>query len=62
MYKEILQSLPNISVLAIISMMIFLVMFLGVCYWAIFKADKKYISKMARLPLNVSDSPIQNGE
>jgi len=62
MYKELLQSFPGVSIFAIISLIIFFAMFAGVCYWAFFRADKKYLKKMSNLPLNVSNSSTMNGE
>ncbi|MFA5403511.1 MAG: CcoQ/FixQ family Cbb3-type cytochrome c oxidase assembly chaperone [Ignavibacteria bacterium] len=51
MIQHYLESIENIDVFAIVSMIIFLVMFVAIVIW-IFKIDKKYINKMENLPLD----------
>lgn len=49
MYKELLQSIEGIEVYPLISMFIFIALFIGVVVW-ILKLDKKYLKEMETLP------------
>ncbi len=51
MYKQILQSVHNVEIWPIISLVIFFVFFVLMIIWVI-KTDKKYIQKMKELPMN----------
>jgi cbb3-type cytochrome oxidase subunit 3 len=51
MFKEIFESMSDIGVFGLISMIFFLLIFLGVIYWTI-RADKKYLKKMENMPLD----------
>jgi hypothetical protein len=53
MYKEILQSVEGIGIYPIISLSIFFIFFVVLIIWVI-KVDKKYLSKMEMLPLDLS--------
>jgi hypothetical protein len=54
MYKNVLQNITNIEIWPIISFVIFFVFFLCLLWW-VFTVDKKFIDKMATLPL--ADNP-----
>lgn len=62
MFQEILESIPGIATFPMISMFLFLIIFIGICVWAFFRADKKYIKRMEEIPLDSSNSTITNGE
>jgi cytochrome c oxidase cbb3-type subunit IV len=51
MKKEILSSIENIEIYPIISLLIFVIFFIGMFIWVI-KVDKKYIDHMKEMPLN----------
>jgi cytochrome c oxidase cbb3-type subunit IV len=53
MYKNILQSIDNIEIWPIISLVIFFLFFLFLL-WYVFTTDKKFISKMKNMPLDES--------
>jgi cbb3-type cytochrome oxidase subunit 3 len=58
MFKQIFESMSDIGIFGLISMILFFLIFLGVIYWTI-RADKKYLEKMENMPL---DSPKINGD
>ena len=45
MFKQIFESMSDIGVFGLISMILFFLIFLGVIYWTI-RVDKKYLKKM----------------
>ncbi|SHM93523.1 hypothetical protein SAMN04488057_104443 [Cyclobacterium lianum] len=51
MQKEILRSIENIEIYPIISLLIFVIFFIGMFWWVI-RVDKSYIEKMKEMPLN----------
>jgi len=51
MKKNILSSMENIEIYPIISLLIFVVFFIGIFWWVI-KVDRKYIDHMKEMPLN----------
>ncbi|TVP50999.1 MAG: cbb3-type cytochrome c oxidase subunit 3 [Mongoliibacter sp.] len=51
MKKDILSSIENIEIYPIISLLIFVVFFVGMFIWVI-KADKSYINHMKDLPFD----------
>ncbi len=55
MYKEILRSIDNIEIYPIISLVIFVLFFLGMFIWVV-KTPKSHIKHMESLPLNENDS------
>ncbi len=59
MFKEVLQSIEGIGIYTIISMIIFILFFIGMTIW-LFKVDKKYIKTMSELPLSEEDKEIKN--
>lgn len=50
MEKEVLRNLAGVDLYPLISLIVFFVFFIGVIIY-VFKADKKFIAKMSRLPL-----------
>jgi cytochrome c oxidase cbb3-type subunit IV len=59
MFKEVLQSIDGIEFYTIVSMIIFILIFIGVTIW-LFKADKNYIKKMSELPLDEKNNKVSN--
>ena len=55
MYKNVLQNINNIEIWPIISFVIFFVFFLGLLWW-VFSVDKKFIAKMASMPIDEQDN------
>ncbi|EOZ92381.1 hypothetical protein A33Q_4474 [Indibacter alkaliphilus LW1] len=49
MKKDILSSIENIEIYPIISLLIFVIFFLGMFIWVV-RADKNYINRMKGLP------------
>ncbi len=63
MISDMLSSTEGVSIYAIIALVLFVMMFLGVIVWTI-KADKNYLIKMKNLPLskeNYSNNNPENG-
>jgi len=62
MFKEIFESMSNIGIFGLISMIFFFLIFLGVIIWTI-RADKKYLKKMENMPLESSkiDGDLNHG-
>jgi cytochrome c oxidase cbb3-type subunit 4 len=58
MFREIINSIPGINVLTIITTILFFLVFIGIVVWAV-RAKKSYIKKMSELPF---DSTIKDGE
>jgi cytochrome c oxidase cbb3-type subunit IV len=50
MKKDILSSIENIEIYPIISLLIFVIFFVGMFIWVI-RVDKKYIDHMKEMPL-----------
>lgn len=50
MYRNVLESIAGIGIFPIISMLIFISVFLSAIIW-FFKADKEHLQRMAELPL-----------
>ncbi|NWG26974.1 MAG: cbb3-type cytochrome c oxidase subunit 3 [Ignavibacteriaceae bacterium] len=59
MFKEVLQSIEGIEIYTIISMIIFILFFIGMSIW-LFKVDKKYIKTMSELPLKEDNNQVSN--
>lgn len=59
MFKEVLQSIEGIEFYTIVSMIIFILFFIGMTIW-LFKVDKKYIKKMSELPLEEENNEFSN--
>lgn len=51
MKKDILSSIENIEIYPIISLVIFVVFFIGMFWWVL-KTDNKYINYMKDMPFN----------
>lgn len=59
MYKEILRSIENIEIYPIISLIIFVVFFVGMFIWVV-RVPKSYVDHMKSLPMDEHDStPFQ---
>ena len=59
MFNEVLQSIEGVEFYTIVSMIIFILFFIGMTIW-LFKVDKKYIKKMSDLPLNEENKNVSN--
>ena len=59
MFKEVLQSIQGIEFYTIVSMIIFILFFIGMIIW-LFKVDKKYIKDMSELPLEDDNNEFSN--
>jgi cytochrome c oxidase cbb3-type subunit IV len=59
MFKEVLQSIEGIEFYTIVSMIIFILFFIGMTIW-LFKVDKKYLKVMSELPLNEQNNEVSN--
>jgi len=51
MYKDVLRSMDNVEIFPIISLVIFVLFFVGITIYAI-KAPKDYIEHMSSLPMD----------
>lgn len=58
MYKEILRSIENIETMPLISLLVFMLFFIGMFIWVV-TVDKKYVEHMKSLPFN--DKVKENG-
>ncbi len=58
MYKEILRSIDNIEIYPIISLIIFLLFFVGMFIWVV-RTPKDHIKHMESLPFDDEDSNIK---
>jgi cytochrome c oxidase cbb3-type subunit IV len=58
MVKEVLQSIEGVEFYTIVSMIIFILFFIGMTIW-LFKVDKNYIKTMSELPL-IEKKEIKN--
>lgn len=54
MHKELLRSIENIEIYPIISLLIFVLFFVGMFIWVV-RVDKAYVDHMKSMPL--SDEP-----
>jgi cytochrome c oxidase cbb3-type subunit 4 len=54
MYKEILRSIDNIEIYPILSLLIFLVFFVGMSIWVV-RTPKAHIEHMEALPLDENE-------
>ena len=58
MYKEILRSIENIETMPLISLLVYMLFFIGMFIWVV-TVDKKYVEHMKSLPFN--DKVKDNG-
>jgi len=58
MFKELVSLVPGNQVFAIVTMVFFILIFMGIVIWA-FRADRSYLDYMKQLPL---DKRKKNGE
>jgi hypothetical protein len=61
MISNILSTIEGVSFYAIIALLSFVLLFLGVIVWT-FKVDKTYLTKMENLPLSSENNSINNPE
>lgn len=54
MYKEVLRSIEDIDIMPMISLVVFMLFFIGMFIWVV-SVDKKYVDHMKWLPLNDED-------
>jgi cbb3-type cytochrome oxidase subunit 3 len=54
MYKEVLRSIENVEIFPIISLVIFVLFFVGIIIWAI-RVPKDVIDHMSSLPMDGDD-------
>lgn len=59
MFKEVLQSIEGVEFYTIVSMIIFILFFIGMATWLL-KVDKKYIKTMSELPLEKDSKEFSN--
>jgi cytochrome c oxidase cbb3-type subunit 4 len=59
MYKEVLRSIEDIEIMPMISLMVFMLFFIGMFIWVV-TVDRKYVEHMRSLPLN--DNEIKEGD
>ena len=57
MIKEVLQSIEGVEFYTIVSMIIFILFFVGMAIWLL-KVDKKYIKTMSELPLEEDNNEL----
>tara|TARA_R110002096_G_scaffold47912_4_gene127648 strand:- start:469 stop:660 length:192 start_codon:yes stop_codon:yes gene_type:complete len=51
MKKDILSSMENIEIYPIISLLIFVIFFIGMFWWVL-QVDRRYVDHMKEMPLN----------
>jgi len=61
MFKEVLQSISELSLLSVTALLLFFVTFSGVVVWVLLM-DKKKVERMARLPLEDDVNTVSYGE
>ena len=61
MISDILSTTEGVSFYAIIALISFVLLFIGVVVWT-FKVDKTYLTRMENLPLNSENNSINNPE
>ena len=59
MFKEVLRSIEGVEFYTIVSMIIFILFFIGMTIW-LFKVDRNYIKAMSELPLNEEINEVKN--
>ena len=59
MYKNILQSIENVEIWPIISLIMFFILFVGVLIYVL-KTDNEFIRKMKELPFDENDPGEKN--
>nr|WP_225586817.1 cbb3-type cytochrome c oxidase subunit 3 [Algoriphagus sp. Y33] len=59
MYKEVLRSMENVEIFPIISLIIFVLFFIGVAIWAM-RVPKEYVDHMSSLPMDDDNELTDN--
>jgi len=54
MYKEVLRSIENVAVFPIVSLIIFVLFFIGITIWTM-RVPKDVIDHMSSLPMDSND-------
>lgn len=61
MQKELLSSIENVAIYPIISLLVFVLFFVGMGWW-VFRVDKGYIDHMKSLPIDEDHTKKENHE
>lgn len=61
MYKEVLRSIEDIETMPLISLLVFMLFFIGMFFWVV-TVDKKYVEHMKSLPFNDKKDNAANHE
>ena len=61
MYKDVLQSIHDIEIWPIISLVLFFIVFIGMLIY-VFKIKKQYIDEVKNLPLDEGDESLNAHE
>ena len=61
MIRNVLQDIGGIGIYGIISMVLFLLVFLGVLIWVL-RLKRPYIDEMSNLPLDSNEHPSESGD
>ena len=61
MYKEVLRSIEDIETMPLISLVVFMLFFIGMFIWVV-TVDKKYIEHMEALPLKDEKATAKDQE
>ena len=59
MKRVVLEHIENIEIYPIISLIIFVALFVGVIIYA-WKLDKKFINKLGNMPLDHQSNPVNH--
>ncbi|PZX51052.1 Cbb3-type cytochrome oxidase component FixQ [Algoriphagus ratkowskyi] len=59
MYKDVLRSMENVEIFPIISLIIFILFFIGITIWAM-RASKEYVDHMSALPMDDDNELTEN--
>ncbi len=61
MYKEVLRSIEDIETMPLLSLIFFMLFFIGMFIWVV-TVDKKYVEHMKSLPLNDDEVKSKDDE
>ena len=61
MYKEVLRSIDDIETMPLLSLIFFMLFFIGMFIWVV-TVDKKYVEHMKSLPLNDDEVKSKDDE
>ncbi len=57
MYKNVLESITDVNIYPVISLVLFMLVFSGMLIWVI-RRDKGYLTEMAQKPLEDTDPQV----